>query len=97
LAFEFEMTCEAFSAITPDGSRTLLLPSVRGDRAAAAPFHVTPRGFAGPSLLAMILFEMIRSDYEKSVFEVRSASALEPAERTLRLRRKNALTRWRAQ
>ena len=22
-----------------------------------APFHVTPRGFAGPSLLAMILFE----------------------------------------
>ena len=25
--------------------------------AAAGPFHVTPRGFAGPSLLAMILFE----------------------------------------
>jgi len=24
---------------------------------APAPFHVTPRGFAGPSLLAMILFE----------------------------------------
>src|SRR6202050_3714466 len=23
----------------------------------AAPFHVTPRGFAGPNLLAMILFE----------------------------------------
>jgi transposase len=22
-----------------------------------APFHVTPRGFAGPNLLAMILFE----------------------------------------
>jgi len=30
---------------------------MREDRAAAAPFHVTPRGFAGPSLLAMILFE----------------------------------------
>jgi transposase len=23
----------------------------------SAPFHVTPRGFAGPNLLAMILFE----------------------------------------
>jgi transposase len=22
-----------------------------------APFHVTPRGFAGPNLLAMVLFE----------------------------------------
>jgi transposase len=24
-----------------------------------APFHVTPRGFAGPNLLAMILFEKV--------------------------------------
>ena len=30
---------------------------MRDDHAAAAPFHVTPRGFAGPNLLAMILFE----------------------------------------
>jgi transposase len=37
-----------------------------------APFHVTPRGFAGPNLLAMILFE-----------KVRSASALEPPKRAL--------------
>jgi transposase len=40
-----------------------------------APFHVTPRGFAGPSLLAMILFE-----------KVRPASAVEPVERALRAR-----------
>ena len=26
-----------------------------------APFHVTPRGFAGPNLLAMILFEKLVS------------------------------------
>jgi transposase len=30
---------------------------VRGISQPPAPFHVTPRGFAGPSLLAMILFE----------------------------------------
>ena len=32
-------------------------PRMREDHAAPAPFHVLPRGFAGPSLLAMVLFE----------------------------------------
>ena len=42
----------------PDGARALLLPAnARRSRQPPAPFHVTPRGFAGPSLLAMILFE----------------------------------------
>jgi transposase len=30
---------------------------MRDDHAPPAPFHVTPRGFAGPNLLAMTLFE----------------------------------------
>jgi len=29
----------------------------RPSRSRRPPFHVTPRGFAGPNLLAMILFE----------------------------------------
>ena len=33
------------------------MPGMREDHAAAGTFHVTPRGFAGPNLLAMILFE----------------------------------------
>ncbi len=41
----------------PDGAGEVHLPRVREDCAAAGPFHVTPRGFAGPNLLAMILFE----------------------------------------
>jgi transposase len=41
----------------PDGARKIVVPGVRDDHAAAGPFHVTPRGFAGPNLLAMVLFE----------------------------------------
>jgi transposase len=38
-------------------AREVHLPGLREDQQAPAPFHVLPRGFAGPSLLAMILFE----------------------------------------
>lgn len=33
------------------------LPRLRDDRQAPTPFHATPRGSAGPGLLAMVLFE----------------------------------------
>jgi hypothetical protein len=33
------------------------VPGLQDDHPAAGPFHVTPRGFAGPNLLVMILFE----------------------------------------
>ena len=33
------------------------MSGMRDDHAAAGAVHVTPRGFAGPNLLAMILFE----------------------------------------
>jgi len=35
----------------------VLLPGLREDHAATASFHVVPRGWAGPSFLAMLLFE----------------------------------------
>ena len=41
----------------PDGAREVHLPAMREDRPAAGAVHATPRGWAGPNLLAMILFE----------------------------------------
>ena len=41
----------------PDGARTLLLPECETITQPPAPFFYVPRGLAGPSLLAMILFE----------------------------------------
>ena len=41
----------------PDGAREVHLPGLRDDRQPPSPFHVTPRGFVGPNLLATILFE----------------------------------------
>jgi transposase len=41
----------------PDGSGAVLVPACEAITQPPAPFHVTPRGFAGPSLLALILFE----------------------------------------
>ena len=38
-------------------AREVYLPGVRGDLSGAGSFHVLPRGFAGPSLLGMVLFE----------------------------------------
>ena len=40
-----------------DGAGEVLLPGLREISQAPAPFHVIPRGWAGPSLLAMIVFE----------------------------------------
>src|SRR5262245_62758222 len=42
-----------------------------------APFHVTPRGFAGPNLLAMILFEKFGQHRRSRHPQARSATALE--------------------
>jgi len=48
------------------------LPDCEKISQAPAPFHVLPRGFAGPSLLAMIVFR-----------EVWAAPAAQPAVRAL--------------
>ena len=40
-----------------DGAGEILLPGLRDDQPGAVPFHVIPRGWAGPTLLAMIVFE----------------------------------------
>ena len=40
-----------------DRAGEFFLPRLRGDLSAAAPYHVVPRGRAGPSPLAMIMFE----------------------------------------
>ena len=40
-----------------DGTGEVLVPECEKITQPPAPFHVTPRGFAGPNLLAMILFE----------------------------------------
>ena len=34
-----------------------------------APFHVTPRGFAGPNLLAMVLFEKFGQHARNMIFD----------------------------
>jgi hypothetical protein len=44
------------AASDPDGAREFSCPECEMI-SPPAPFHVTPRGFAGPNLLAMILFE----------------------------------------
>jgi transposase len=41
----------------PDSAREVLVPQGEAITQPPAPFHVTPRGFAGPNLLAMVLFE----------------------------------------
>jgi hypothetical protein len=41
----------------PDRAREILLSGLRDHHTAPAPFHVVPRGWAGPSFLAMLLFE----------------------------------------
>jgi hypothetical protein len=46
------------SKLGEDITERRLLAAIRqASRPPPAPFHVTPRGFAGPSLLAMVLFE----------------------------------------
>ena len=58
-----------------------------------APFHVTPRGFAGPNLLAMILFEKFGQHqplnrqserYRREGVDLRSAPAQRPCNRFMR-------------
>jgi len=58
-----------------------------------APFHVTPRGFAGPNLLAMILFEKFGQHqplnrqserYRREGIDLRSAPAQRPCNRFMR-------------
>lgn len=41
----------------PDGTGEVQLSGLRKDQPAAGAIHPTPRGFAGPNLLATILFE----------------------------------------
>jgi transposase len=58
-----------------------------------APFHVTPRGFVGPNLLAMILFEKFGQHqplnrqserYRREGIDLRSAPAQRPCNRFMR-------------
>jgi transposase len=52
-----------------------------------APFHVTPRGFAGPNLLAMILFEKFgqHQPLNRSVRRLRVRLARSAASASLRI------------
>jgi hypothetical protein len=43
------------------------VPELREDHATAGAIHVTPRGIAGPNLLAMILFEKFGYRREQGV------------------------------
>ena len=70
-----------------DGAREVLMSGMRDDHAAAGAVHVTPRGFAGPNLLAMILFEKFgqHQPLNRSVRRLRVRLARSAAAASLRI------------
>ena len=63
------------------------MSGMRDDHAAAGAVHVTPRGFAGPNLLAMILFEKFgqHQPLNRSVRRLRVRLARSAAAASLRI------------